>query len=162
MKKLTAILLLLCIGLFNIGFATETETPTPAPSDAVEDNAIHFDIETANKAESTALFVIECFANERYDAIFELCSLELVAALGGYQESFEIFWTNLVEQYGAFVDLLSASFQPMDDVNMLGSFVLSFEKAEVTIGVIIGSGNELVNVQAMSVHLLEEDATPEE
>ena len=86
----------------------------------------------------------------------------MVAALGGYQESFEIFWTNLVEQYGAFVDLLSASFQPMDDVNMLGSFVLSFEKAEVTIGVIIGSGNELVNVQAMSVHLLEEDATPEE
>ena len=75
MKKLTAILLLLCIGLFNIGFATETETPTPAPSDAVEDNAIHFDIETANKAESTALFVIECFANERYDDIFELCSL---------------------------------------------------------------------------------------
>ena len=45
---------------------------------------------------------------------------------------------------------------------MLGSFVLSFEKAEVTIGVIIGSGNELVNVQAMSVHLLEEDATSEE
>lgn len=130
-------------------------------AEAAENRVVEI-IYEGEKAEKTSTervgdYVMTCFVAELYDDVFQLCEPEFIGALGGYPQSLEMLWVQLLEAYGPVQEIRFVSVVPEDGVNVV-TYTIVYDAFEVDFAVVLDQDDMLTNVAVMATRAAEKPA----
>ena len=99
--------------------------------------------------EKTGDHIMKCFMLKEYDKVFQFCNPDFIGDLGGYPQSLEMLWNQLLESFGPVLEIQYKGMSEDDSMTVI-SYTLLFEKKESVFAVVLDENNQLANVAVLS------------